>query len=116
MDFIYLKTFRQVALRQSFTRAAEELGYAQSSVTTQIQKLEKEYNVKLFERHGKTLRLTSSGEELLKIAVQIIELYDQSKEKLAMQGGGTLSIGTIDSIASYFLPQVIQTIRESYPR
>lgn len=115
MDFIYLKTFRQVALRQSFTRAAEELGYAQSSVTTQIQKLEKEYNVKLFERHGKTLRLTSSGEELLKIAVQIIELYDQSKEKLAMQGGGTLSIGTIDSIASYFLPQVIQTIRESYP-
>lgn len=41
MDLNYFQTFREVAVRQSFTKAAEELGYAQSSVTTQIQKLEK---------------------------------------------------------------------------
>ncbi|MEK3912652.1 LysR family transcriptional regulator [Paenibacillus sp. FSL H7-0331] len=115
MELIYLQTFREVAVRQSFTRAAEELGYAQSSVTMQIQKLEKAYEVKLFERFGRGLRLTSAGEELLKIAVQMLDLYQESKEKLAKQGGGTLSIGTIDSLASYFLPPWIQHIRQQYP-
>ncbi|MEK8130725.1 LysR family transcriptional regulator [Paenibacillus filicis] len=114
MDLTYLQTFREVALRQSFTRAAEELGYAQSSVTTQIQKVEKEYGVQLFERHGRGLRLTSAGEELFKIAGQILDLYQESKEKLNRQGGGTLLIGTIDSIAAYYLPPLIQQHRRSY--
>ncbi|MBP1995366.1 LysR family transcriptional regulator [Paenibacillus eucommiae] len=115
MDLVYLHTFREVAMRQSFTRAAEELGYAQSSVTTQIQKLEKAYNVKLFERYGRGLRLTSSGEELLKIAVPMLDLYQQSKETITRQAGGTLSIGSIDSIASYYLPPFIQQIRHRFP-
>lgn len=115
MDLIYLQTFREVALRQSFTRAAEVLGYAQSSVTTQIQKLEKAYGVELFERFGRGLRLTSAGEELLKIAVQMLDLHQKSKEQLALQGGGTLSIGTIDSVASYYLPPYFQQLRQDYP-
>ncbi|MGG4102381.1 LysR family transcriptional regulator [Paenibacillus lautus] len=114
MELIYLQTFREVAIRQSFTKAANELGYAQSSVTTQIQKLEKEYGVKLFERYGRGLRLTKSGEELLKYAVQMLDLFQQSKEKLTKQGGGTLSIGTIDSLAAYFLPSVIHQLKQRH--
>lgn len=114
MDLNYLHTFREVAARQSFTKAAEELGYAQSSVTTQVQKLEMEYGVKLFERYGRGLRLTKSGEELLKYAIQMLDLYQQSKEKLSKQGGGTLSIGAIDSLAAYFLPSVIHQLREKH--
>lgn len=87
MDLTYFQTFREVAVRQSITRAAEALGYAQSSVTTQIQKLEKAYDVQLFERYGKGLRLTSAGEELLRIAVQMLDLYQESQEKLAKQAG-----------------------------
>ncbi|WP_090647224.1 LysR family transcriptional regulator [Paenibacillus sp. UNC496MF] len=115
MDLIYLQTFREVALRQSFTRAAEELGYAQSSVTTQIQKLEKSYGAELFERFGRGLRLTQAGEELLKIAAQMLELHQQAKERLTLQAGGTLAIGTIDSVASYYLPPHIQRLRRTYP-
>lgn len=115
MELTYFQTFREVAFRQSFTRAAEELGYAQSSVTTQIQKLEKSYGVPLFERYGRQLRLTSAGEELLKIVIQMLDLYQQSREKLAQQGGGSLSIGTIDSVASYYLPPLIQQLRRNYP-
>ncbi|KOR89669.1 LysR family transcriptional regulator [Paenibacillus solani] len=114
MDLNYLHTFREVAARQSFTKAAEELGYAQSSVTTQVQKLEMDYGVKLFERYGRGLRLTKSGEELLKYAIQMLELYHQSKEKLTKQGGGTLSIGAIDSLAAYFLPSVIHQLRTKH--
>ncbi|QRG68720.1 LysR family transcriptional regulator [Brevibacillus choshinensis] len=115
MDLTYFQTFREVAFHQSFTKAAGELGYAQSSVTMQIQKLEQAYGVKLFERYGKSLRLTSAGEELLKIAVQMLGLYQQSKETLTLQGGGTLTIGTIDSLASYYLPALIQHLRQKYP-
>lgn len=115
MDLTYLHTFRVVALQRSFTHAAAELGYAQSSVTMQIQKLEQYYGVKLFERTSKGLRLTSAGDELLKIVLQMLELHQLSKESLARQSGGTLTIGTIDSIASYYLPAVIQQLRARYP-
>jgi len=116
LDFIYLQTFREVAIRESFTRAAEVLGYAQSSVTTQIQKLEKAYDVKLFERYSNNkIRLTSAGEELFKLAGQMLELFEQSKEKMAKQGGGSMTIGTMDSIASYYLPTYMQATRKEYP-
>ncbi|MCR8634024.1 LysR family transcriptional regulator [Paenibacillus radicis (ex Xue et al. 2023)] len=112
MDLTYLRTFREVARRQSFTRAAEELGYAQSSITMQIQKLEKEYGVSLIERYGRQLRLTPPGEELLKLAVQMLDLYDQSKEQIANQIGGSIIIGTIDSLAAYYLPRYLQQLKQ----
>ncbi|WP_027087523.1 LysR family transcriptional regulator [Cohnella panacarvi] len=115
MDLAYFQTFREVAFHQSFTKAAGELGYAQSSVTMQIQKLEQLYGVRLFERHGKGLRLTSAGEELLQVTVQMLNLFQQSKEMLTLQGGGVLTIGTIDSLAAYYLPSLIQNIRRQYP-
>jgi DNA-binding transcriptional LysR family regulator len=114
MDLTYLRTFREVARRQSITKAAEELGYAQSSITMQIQKLEGEYGVRLFERYGRQLRLTPSGEGLLKLAVQMLELYAQSKEQIANQNSGTLTIGTIDSLAAYFLPPYLQQLRQRF--
>ncbi|WP_413033600.1 LysR family transcriptional regulator [Paenibacillus xylanilyticus] len=116
MDLNYFQTFREVAVRQSFTKAAEELGYAQSSVTTQIQKLEKIYQVKLFERYNNNkIRLTSAGEELFLLSGQLLEIFEHSQEKLTKQGGGSLTIATMDSLASYFLPAPIQTTRKQYP-
>ncbi|MCY9658334.1 LysR family transcriptional regulator [Paenibacillus chondroitinus] len=115
MDLTYFRTFREVARRKSFTKAAEDLGYAQSSITMQIQKLEREYGVPLFERFGRQLRLTSPGEILLKLAVQMLDLYDQSKEMVASQVTGTLTIGTINSLAAYYLPPYLQALKQLYP-
>lgn len=115
MDMNMLQTFRAVAHHRSFTRAAAELGYAQSSVTMQMQKLEQYYDVKLFERSGRGLRLTSAGDELLRIAAQMLELHQLSRETLTRQSGGTLTIGTIDSIASYALPPIVQALRGRFP-
>jgi DNA-binding transcriptional LysR family regulator len=115
MELTYLKTFCEVAARQSFTKAAVELGYAQSSVTMQIQKLEREYGATLFERYGTKLRLTPPGESLLKIAAKMLDLYIESKETIGNQVSGTLTIGTIDSLAAYFLPPYLQQLRGLFP-
>jgi DNA-binding transcriptional LysR family regulator len=115
MELAYLQTFCEVARRRSITRAAEELGYAQSSVTIQIQKLEKEYGAPLLERHGRQMRLTPPGEKLFALAIQMLELYDQSKETVAGYAGGTLVIGAIDSLSAYFLPPYLQQLRQLFP-
>jgi DNA-binding transcriptional LysR family regulator len=115
MDLTYYATFREVALRQSFTRAAEELGYAQSSVTAQIQKLERAYGVQLIERYGRKLRLTSPGEELLKHVTRMLEIYEESKEAAACQTKGRIAIGSIDSLASYYMPALLHDMRQEYP-
>jgi DNA-binding transcriptional LysR family regulator len=115
MDLVYLHTFREVARWGSFTRAAEELGYAQPSVTAQMQKLEQSYGAPLFERFGKRLRLTQAGEALLPYALELIRIYGESKDVVGRQASGPITIGTIDSLAAFFLPPHLQSFRQSYP-
>ncbi|CAM3178063.1 LysR family transcriptional regulator [Paenibacillus lupini] len=115
MELTYLKTFCEVAKWGSFTRTAENLGYAQSSITTQIQRLEESYGAVLFERFGRSMRLTIAGEALLPYAKEVIRLHEESKEVVSKQSKGTLSIGTIETLAAYYLPPYLQTYRQQYP-
>lgn len=115
MEFTYLKTFREVAKSGSFTRAAEVLGYAQSSITTQIQKLEESYGAVLVERFGRSMKLTLAGEALLHYANELHRLHEESKEVVSRQSKGTLSIGTIETLAAFFLPPHIQAYRQLFP-
>ncbi|HEY3992849.1 MAG TPA: LysR family transcriptional regulator [Ktedonobacteraceae bacterium] len=116
MDFIYLQTFCEVAKRGNFTQAAEALGYAQSSVTTQIQKLEEQYGAVLFERYGRKMRPTQAGEVLLPYARQILALQAEAKTQISDQQTGTLTLGTIETLTAFYLPPVLQTFRETHPR
>jgi DNA-binding transcriptional LysR family regulator len=115
MELTYLKTFREVAKWRSYTRAAEELGYAQSSITAQIQKLEESYGAVLLERFGRSMKLTMAGEVLLKYANEIYRLHEESKEVVSKQSKGTLSIGTIETLAAFYLPPHLQAYRRDYP-
>ncbi len=63
MDIKNIETFLHVAELENFTKAAEELSYAQSTVTTQIQQLERELGFPLFDRVGKHVSLTQLGEK-----------------------------------------------------
>lgn len=110
-----MKTFREVAKWGSYTRAAETLGYAQSSITTQIQKLEEAYGAVLLERFGRGMKLTMAGEALLQYAHEIYRLHEESKEVVAKQSIGTLSIGTIETLAAFYLPPHLQAYRRDYP-
>lgn len=115
MEMTYLRTFREVVKTGSYTRAAETLGYAQSSVTTQIQKLEAAYGVVLLERFGRGMKLTLAGEALLRYADEIAKLHDESKEVVSKQSKGTLSVGTIETLAAFYLPPYLQAYRKLFP-
>ncbi|MFC4099811.1 LysR family transcriptional regulator [Paenibacillus xanthanilyticus] len=115
MELTYLHTFLEVAKSGSFTQTAEKLGYAQSSVTTQIQRLEESYGAVLFERFGRRMKLTHAGEVLLGYARDLIRLHGESKEAVSAQNGGSLSIGTIETMAAFFLPPHLQAFQRAYP-
>ena len=74
LEIRQLNTFCTAAKTLNFTRTAEMLNYAQSSVTMQIQALEDELGVRLFERLGKSLKLTSVGERLLELQPAHLEV------------------------------------------
>jgi DNA-binding transcriptional LysR family regulator len=78
-----LRTFRTVSTYLSFNKAAEQLSYAQSSVSAQIQALEEELGVSLFDRLGRSIRLTEAGERLVQYAEKILELTDESRAEIA---------------------------------
>ena len=103
MELRQLKTFTTIAQTLSFTKAADILGYAQSSVTTQIKLLEEEFNVKLFERLGKNIFLTPMGECLQIYAVKILKLTEEASEVLTCGEGikGTIIIGSVESLCAY---------------
>lgn len=80
MELRNLVTFTHVAEQGSFTKAAELLGYSQSTVSFQIKQLEEELDCLLFERINHTITLTQRGHELVSYAHQILALTDEFKE------------------------------------
>lgn len=78
MEFRQLNTFCTVATTLNFTRAAEVLSYVPSNVTMQIKALEDELGVRLFDRLGKQLALTTAGKRFLTHAQGVLEKNGRS--------------------------------------
>jgi DNA-binding transcriptional LysR family regulator len=117
MDIRLITSFVTVATLHNFTKAAEQLGYAQSSVTSQIQLLEKELGVKLFDRLGKKVCLTPEGEQFLKDARMLLFSWEKAKGSLSLLKSphGVLTIGANESVCSVKLPKLLAEYRKRYP-
>ena len=117
MDFRQLNTFLTIGKLQSFTAAASELGYAQSTITTQIKSLEDELGVKLFDRIGKNITLTHEGRKLLPYAKQMIKLSTDIKNVVFKdeKPSGTLTIGAAESLCVIRLPEILKEYRQMFP-
>jgi DNA-binding transcriptional LysR family regulator len=84
MQFQQLRAFQEVAAELSFTRAARNLHYAQSTVTTQIKNLEEAVGADLFDRSRRQLTLTEAGLRLLPHARRIIEITETARREVAL--------------------------------
>ncbi|WP_240136165.1 LysR family transcriptional regulator [Streptomyces sp. MUM 178J] len=117
MDLRQLTTFHRVATLLSFTRAASELNYAQSSVTAQVKSLEVSLGVELFERLRGRIRLTPAGERLIPYAERILSLVDEARDETTgwSEPSGPLTVGAVESLTSYRMPPVLELFHHRYP-
>ncbi len=117
MEIRQLKTFQTVATLMSFHGAAKELGYAQSTVSAQIQNLEQSLGVKLFKRVGKRISLTEAGTKLLRYAAKMLALEGEARAELAKEGRalGTLNIQMPESLCMVYLPELLARFQEQFP-
>jgi DNA-binding transcriptional LysR family regulator len=119
MELQQLITFRTVAAIGSFSKAAEVLGYAQSTVSEHIKSLEAELKILLFKRAGsKRIALTHAGELLLKYGQKMLNLEAEIKSEVVGQAGeqGTLSIRIPETVSIHFLPPLLQRFRKRFPK
>lgn len=116
MELRHLFTFIAVVEAGGFTRAASSLGYAQSSVTAQIQALETELETPLFDRLGKRIALTTAGQRFLPYAQEITKLHALAKDAIRYNSdiSGTLTIGAPESLTVFRLPAVIREFKSRY--
>ena len=118
MELRNLITFLKIVETGSFSKAAEQLRYSQSTVTVQIQQLEEELHVQLFDRIGKKIYVTEKGRELETYAQKMIDL----SQKIASIGGeelelqGTLRIAALDSLITASLPSILREFHSRYPK
>lgn len=113
-----LQTFITLSECLSFTEAADRLYCSQPSVSMQIQSIEAELGVPLFDRIGKKLYLTKQGEHFKPYAEQIINLLHSAKDhirQLEDLSYGTLSFGASNFVGVYLLPMILRSFSKSFP-
>lgn len=115
---------RYIALQKiievgSFTKAAEALGYTQSSISQMIASLENELSIKLLTRSRTGVKLTIEGAELYPFIERSIIQYRAMQEKANEIRGletGIIRVGTISSITCHWMPGLIKGFQEIYPQ
>lgn len=118
MDLDDIKIFREIALQGSMTQAAEKLGYAQSSVTARIRKLEANLKVTLFYRNVKGVQLTPAGKIFLDQGLKITRLIEELHHLLSPDEtlGGLLRIGSMETTAAVHLTSLLKKYHSLYKK
>lgn len=117
-NFRQIRSFLALAKHLSFTRAAEELGISQPTLTVQIHQLEEMLSVTLFDRNRRQVRLTHVGRDLLQPLEQLLvdlEAVMNFSSDHAKLKSGTIRIASLPSVASILLPKAIRAFNSEYP-
>lgn len=119
MDLHYLKIFNAAARNMNFSHTADELHISQPAVSLQIKKLEEGLGVQLFDRLGKHVFLTESGNILFEYTKKIFTLLDEAESKIEANRiaiSGKINIGASDTPGIYILPEVLSSLRKKFPQ
>lgn len=117
MEIRNIKTFIKITEVGSFSKAAEELSYAQSTVTTQIAALEKELGIQLFDRSGKRIQLSVDGKDFLQYGLRLMDIEQEIQSHFSNDATpkGLLRIGMLESIADCAGTSIISNYLKKYP-
>ena len=117
MELRNLRTFVHAAELNSFSKAANRLNYAQSTVTAQIDALEKELGVQLFHRNGKKISLSEAGQELLRYAYRFLQLENEVYQSFGgeEEPSGDLCVGILESLSASGHMKGLEQFLRDYP-
>jgi LysR family transcriptional regulator, hydrogen peroxide-inducible genes activator len=118
MEFHQLRYVCAIADTGSFSRAAERCQIAQPSLSQQVLKLEKDLGAKLFDRLGRSVRLTEAGRAFLPYARSILSQRETARSSVADKCAdvrGSVAVGVIPTIAPYLMPRYTATFTKKYP-
>ena len=107
-----------MATLMNFNRSAQVLNYAQSTVSAQIKALEEEIGVPLFERIGKQVTLTKAGEQMLDYTHKLLAIEEEALSAVSGsdEPAGLLTLRVPQTIATYYLPQVLARFQPLFPK
>ena len=117
MDIRNLRTFIRVAELNNFTKAAQSLGYSQSAVTVQMQQLETELGLPLFDRIGKNIKLNQYGLNFIDYAIKVIEAIEKAESfsTEAENMKGYIRFGIVDSILNACFISILPEFNRRFP-
>ncbi len=113
-----LQMFEAVARLSSYSRAAEELGVSQPSVSVQVQELEKDLEVDLFDRSGRRTKLTEIGGMVYAKAAMVLESVEDAQATVDAYRGlerGRVRVGAVEPLGLYVLPSVLREFSDDHP-
>ncbi len=116
MSTAKIRAFLAVARHGSFSAGARALGLSQPTLTTQVQNLERQYNVELFLRKGRRIELSDVGQQLLPIAQRMATLELEANNLLRDSGrldSGQLKLG---AVGPFHVIEMVDSYRQRYPR
>ncbi|OBZ14707.1 LysR family transcriptional regulator [Bacillus sp. FJAT-27264] len=118
MELKYLYTVKTILEAGSFQNAARQLNYTQSTITFQMQQLEQELNVKIFEKIGRKMVLTQAGKEILPLIDNIIKSTEQISNygKSTLEISGDLNVAIPESLLIYKFQPLLKAFKEQAPR
>lgn len=113
----YLVTFKTILETGSFQKAADKLGYTQSTITFQIKQLEEELSLKLFEKIGRRMELTQAGKDIMPYVDMILQGTEQIRNygKKLSEISGSLKLAIPDSILIYNMQPFLQEFAHEAP-
>ena len=117
MELKYLNTFRTIIEEGSFVKAAEKLGYTQSTITFQIGQLEQEFSAQLFEKIGRRMVLTKAGEQILPYVTEVLNSVRKMKyfESDLSSCAGDLTVGVAETQLCFSLPDKLKRFHQTAP-
>lgn len=117
MEIRHLRTFLAVARHLNFTRAAEDLHLAQSSVSAQIRELESDLEVRLFDRLGRQVLLTEAGRRLVEYARRMQAMAEELRSEVGRgeEARGSLCARVPATLAQVYLPEVVARFHAALP-
>src|SRR6266481_3069744 len=119
MELHQLRYFCAIADTSSFSRAAQQSHVSQPSLSQQIGKLEDELGARLFDRLGRTVRLTELGRAFLPRARAVLVDLEAARSDVVERKtsiAGTVCVGVIPTIGPYFLPSVLASFARKFPQ